>query len=301
MKQKRQRLPGFVINACRSREEVHAVKARLRKARLHTVCESARCPNIVECFSRPTAAFMILGARCMRGCRFCAVESGLPAAVDPAEPRELAQAACELELRHVVVTSVTRDDLADGGAEQFAKVIRELRECLPSANVEVLIPDFRGDRQALAAVMEAGPDILNHNLETVARLYPVARPRADYRRSLEVLRAAASMNDKVVIKSGLMVGLGETNHEVIDALRDLSKAGCRMVTIGQYLQPRKDRLAVVRYLDPSEYGEFEREGRRLGIKVFAGPLVRSSYLADRVFEELQAGKESAGDEKKGDL
>ncbi|MFO8056663.1 MAG: lipoyl synthase [bacterium] len=290
MKEKRQRLPSFVKNSCRSRSEVHKIKARLRKARLHTVCESARCPNIVECFSRPTAAFMILGSRCNRGCGFCAVESGPHEPVDPDEPEALAEAARELGLRHVVVTSVTRDDLADGGAVQFARVIRSLRERLSASTVEVLVPDFGGEENALRTVMEAGPDVLNHNLETVFRLYPEARPRADYRRSLDVLRAAAGMSDEMILKSGLMVGLGETKREVKEALRELCGAGCRIVTIGQYLQPRKDKLPVARYLEPAEYDEFVEEGEGMGLQVFAGPLVRSSYMADRVFEEFKQGE-----------
>ncbi len=287
MKEKRTKLPAFVKNSCRSRSEVHGIKARLRKARLHTVCESARCPNIAECFSRPTAAFMVLGSRCSRGCRFCAVEIGAPEGPDPCEPEEVALASKELGLRHVVVTSVTRDDLADGGAGHFAEVVRQLRRYLPGAKVELLVPDFQGDEDALETVMEAGPDILNHNLETVARLYPEVRPRADYERSLQLIGRAAAMDKETVTKSGLMVGLGETKSEVCAALKDLARVGCRIVTIGQYLQPKKDKLAVVRYLEPEEYAEFEKKGSRLGLKVFAGPLVRSSYLADRVFDELE--------------
>jgi len=287
MKEKRTRLPAFVKNSCRSRSEVHVIKARLRKARLHTVCESARCPNIVECFSRPTAAFMVLGSCCNRGCRFCAVEGGTPEPPDPCEPEEVALASKELGLRHVVVTSVTRDDLADGGAGHFAEVVRQLRRHLPGAKVELLVPDFQGDEGGLQTVMEAGPDILNHNLETVPRLYPEVRPRADYKRSLQLLGRAAVMKKDVATKSGLMVGLGEEKGEVRAVLRDLAGAGCRIVTIGQYLQPQKDKLAVVRYLEPNEYLEFEKEGSRLGLKVFAGPLVRSSYLADRIFDELE--------------
>ena len=279
---RRPRLPDFVLNPHRKRGEAAALKARLRRAGLHTVCESARCPNLVECFGRPTAAFLILGNRCTRGCRFCAVEAGPPGPPSPSEPEELAAAAAELKLTHVVVTSVTRDDLPDGGAAQFAATIAALRTTLPAAKVEVLIPDFAGSESALATVMAAGPDVLNHNLETVPRLYPVVRPGADYRRSLEVLSRAARLGQgRVIVKSGLMVGLGEEKDEVIAVLSDLAAAGCRLVTVGQYLQPRRDRLPVTRYWDPSEYAEVEAAGVRLGLSVFAGPLVRSSYLADQ--------------------
>jgi len=278
----RPRLPAFVLNPHRKRGETAALKARLRRAGLHTVCESARCPNLVECFSRPTAAFLILGNRCTRGCRFCAVEAGTPGPPSPDEPAAVAAAAAELGLTHVVVTSVTRDDLPDGGASQFAATIAAIRSRLPEADVEVLIPDFRGSESALATVMAAGPDVLSHNLETVPRLYPTVRPGAVYKRSLELLWHALSMSKcRVLIKSGLMVGLGEEKDEVVAALADLADVGCRLVTVGQYLQPRRDRLPVTRYWDPLEYAEVVEAGRRLALRVFAGPLVRSSYLADQ--------------------
>ena len=284
---RRPRLPDFVQNPHRKRGETAALKARLRRARLHTVCESARCPNLIECFSRPTAAFLILGNRCTRGCRFCAVEAGPPLAVSAGEPAAVAQAAAELGLSHVVVTSVTRDDLPDGGAAQFAATISALRERLPTAKVEVLVPDFAGSESALATVMAAAPDVLNHNLETVPRLYPAVRPGANYHRSLELLSRALRMGKgRVLVKSGLMVGLGEEKEEVMAALSDLAVFGCRLVTVGQYLQPRRDRLPVTRYWDPAEYAEVEAAGERLGLRVFAGPLVRSSYLADQSCAEL---------------
>jgi len=281
---RRPRLPDFVLNPHQGRGETAALKARLRRARLHTVCESARCPNLVECFRRPTAAFLILGNRCTRGCGFCAVEAGAPLPPSADEPAAVAEAAEELGLEHVVVTSVTRDDLDDGGAAQFAAVIRAVHGRLPGARVEALVPDFGGSESALATVMAARPDVLNHNLETVPRLYARVRPGADYRRSLELLaRAAATGGGRALVKSGLMVGLGEEKDEVIASFCDLVAAGCGLVTVGQYLQPRRDRLPVARYWAPEEYGELERAARELGLRIFAGPLVRSSYLADRAF------------------
>lgn len=290
MKREVKRLPHFVRSARGSRELTREVKARLRRSGLHTVCESARCPNLAECFSRPTAAFLIMGNRCSRACRFCAVVPGVPLPLDPAEPDAVAQAAAELELRHVVVTSVSRDDLADGGASHFAAVIHALKERLPKARIEVLVPDFRGRKQAVRTVMNAAPHVFNHNLETVSRLYPAVRPGADYRRSLAVLSLARELAEEAgsgtVTKSGLMVGLGEEKEEVKASLHDLRASGVSIVTIGQYLQPRRDRLSVARYWEPPEYDELSAYGRGLGLAVFAGPLVRSSYLADQVFEQL---------------
>jgi lipoyl synthase len=281
------RLPSHVISPARDRARLHALKARLRRAGLHTVCESARCPNIVECFQRPTATFMILGNVCSRGCRFCAVSQGPPGPADPAEPEAVAAAAAELGLAHVVVTSVTRDDLADGGARQFAATILAIRSRLPPARVEVLVPDFQGVEEALDIVLAARPDVLNHNLETVPRLYPAARPRADYRRSLTLLdraaRRAGEDGGHPLVKSGLMVGLGEEIDELREVFADLASSGCRVVTVGQYLQPRRDLLAVARYLVPEEYETIKEAGQAHGLTVFAGPLVRSSYHADEVF------------------
>ncbi len=263
------------------------MKVRLRKSRLHTVCESARCPNMAECFSRPAAAFMIMGHLCARGCRFCAVETGSPGVVDPREPEEVARAAHDLGLKYVVVTSVTRDDLADGGAGHFAEVIRAVGKRLPDSRVEVLTPDFQGKTASVRTVLEAGPDVFNHNVETAPRLYPAVRPRADYRRSLAVLAAASSLAGEdgsgVVVKSGMMVGLGEDKEEVIQVMMDLAEAGCEVLTIGQYLQPTRNSIKPERYWLPEEYDEMREWGERLGLTVFAGPLVRSSYMADRVF------------------
>ncbi len=248
-------------------------------AGLRTVCRGARCPNIFECFSKGTATFLILGGVCTRGCAFCNIEAGKPDPVDPDEPARLARAVAELGLSHAVITSVTRDDLPDGGAEQFAAAIRAVREAVPAATVEVLTPDFKGDFAALDVVLAAGPDVYNHNVETVPRLYPTARAGADYARSLSVLARAARLG-RAVVKSGLMVGLGETAGELEATFRDLAGAGCRMVTVGQYLRPSRRNLPVARYVPPEEFEALAALGRRCGIAEMAcAPLVRSSYKA----------------------
>ena len=259
------------------------LKLKLRQARLHTVCESARCPNLGECFSRPAAAFLILGSRCTRRCGFCAVEKGTPLLPDPGEPAAVAEAARELGLSHVVVTSVTRDDLADGGAAQFAATIREVRRALPAARVEVLTPDFGGKRAAIRTVAQAGPDVYNHNLETAPGLYARVRPGADYRRSLELLRMVKALQPGIITKSGLMLGLGETAAEVEAALDDLLSAGVEVLTLGQYLAPSRRHLPVARYLEPEEFVAWAEIGKAKGFRqVFAGPLVRSSYHAEEI-------------------
>ena len=258
------------------------LKGLLRASGLHTVCEEARCPNIGECFQNGTATFMILGDVCTRACAFCAVTSGRPTGLDLAEPLKVAQAASRLGLRHAVVTSVTRDDLPDGGASIFAATIRAVRHLSPDTSVEVLIPDFQGSREALAAVMAAAPDILNHNVETVPSLYRRVQPKAVYRRSLEVLAQAREMDRDVITKSGLMVGLGEEHEELLAVMADLVATGCDVLTIGQYLQPTPRHRPVARYYHPDEFAELARAGRRLGFRhVEAGPLVRSSYHAER--------------------
>jgi lipoic acid synthetase len=250
-----------------------------------TVCESARCPNRGECFEERTATFLILGKSCTRRCGFCAVHKGRPGVPDPDVPAAVATAARRLGLDFVVVTSVTRDDLPDGGAGVFARVIRRIRHESPGTRVEVLVPDFGGAEGALDTVTAAEPDVLNHNVETVPRLYPAVRPGADYGRSISLLRKAAV--GVPVTKSGMMLGLGEKRDEVRAVMRDLSSAGCRSLTLGQYLQPTRGNLAVERYLEPEEFEELAREGRRLGIeRVLAGPLVRSSYRAGEVFADL---------------
>jgi lipoic acid synthetase len=257
----------------------------LEEGRLHTVCREARCPNCGECFARGTAAFLILGDLCTRGCRFCAVARGKPAPPDPDEPRRVAEAAARMALGHVVVTSVTRDDLADGGAGAFAETIRALRVRLPSARIEVLVPDFQGDDASLRTVIEANPDVLNHNLETVARLYPEVRPQAVYARSLALLRRVRRAGSGIFVKSGMMLGLGERPAEVEEALRDLFDAGCRIQTLGQYLQPGKDCLPVARYIPPDEFAAWRKFALDIGFeRVASGPLVRSSYHAGELYD-----------------
>ncbi len=280
----RPRLPEWLRNVSVHGAATHGTRQVLRRHGLNTVCEEARCPNRGECFARHTATFLILGDSCTRGCGFCAVDHRPPHPPDPAEPAAIARAAAELDLRYLVVTSVTRDDLPDGGAGHFAAVIRAARAARPGLRVEVLVPDFQGDAAAVRTVLEAAPDVFNHNVETVPRLYPAVRPRADYARSLAVLRQAADWRPAVPVKSGLMVGLGEERDEVLALLGDLRAAGVSLVTIGQYLQPRRGNLPVARYVHPDEFSAYERDAMTLGFQgAFAGPLVRSSYLAEQLF------------------
>ncbi|MBI5551810.1 MAG: lipoyl synthase [Desulfobacterales bacterium] len=260
----------------------------LRDGHLHTVCQEAHCPNIFECFSRHTATFLILGDHCTRDCRFCAVKQGPLQPPDPDEPRRVAQAAAEMRLRYVVVTSVTRDDLPDGGAAHFAATIAALRRAIPEVRVEVLIPDFQGDPAALAVVLAAKPDVLNHNVETVPRLYPTVRPQAQYQRSLRLLADAARQAPHIPTKSGLMLGLGESEAEIRQSLADLRAANCRLLTLGQYLQPTARNLPVVRYVPPEEFEQWHRIALDLGFEhVAAAPFVRSSYQAGEVFDGIE--------------
>jgi len=255
------------------------IKGMLRRLSLHTVCEEAACPNLMECFGRKTATFMILGKNCTRNCRFCNVHGGAPEPVDEQEPEHVAEAAAELGLKHVVVTSVTRDDLSDGGAEQFARVIQWLAPL--QVTVEVLIPDFQGDREALAQVVRAGPSIINHNVETVPRLYPAVRPQAEYERSLQLLARVKSLDPGIYTKSGLMLGLGEDEEEVLAVLRDLRSAGCDVLTIGQYLAPSAKHFPVAAYIHPDVFAKYQDMAYDMGfLHAVAGPLVRSSYHAD---------------------
>ncbi len=256
-------------------------KSILRTLDLHTVCESANCPNIGDCFSRHTATFLILGNICTRACPFCDIRSGRPLAVDPEEPRRVAEASRKLGLRYVVVTSVNRDELPDGGASHFAATIGAIREAVPEARVEVLIPDFLGDPEALRVVLRARPDVLNHNMETVKRLYPRVRPGGRYPRSLALLEQVARETPDIPAKSGVMLGVGETVEEVEELLRDLRAHGCSMVTLGQYLPPSGSHLPLERYVPPEEFAHYRDYGRELGFhRVASGPLVRSSYHAE---------------------
>lgn len=244
------------------------------------MCQEARCPNIWECFSCQTATFLILGDRCTRNCRFCAVTQGQPESPDIEEPERVAEAVFTLELRYTVITSVTRDDLPDGGAGCFAETIRAIRRKMPDTRVEVLIPDFQGDYDALRTVMEAGPDVLNHNIETVPRLYPAVRPQAVYSRSSELLRRVHCDYNAIPVKSGLMLGLGETYQEIHDTLHDLLNTGCRILTLGQYLQPSKAQIPVARFVRPEEFGDWREMALNMGFsQVASGPFVRSSYHA----------------------
>ena len=268
------------------------VRELIESGRLHTVCQEAKCPNIWECFSHRTATFLIMGERCTRNCRFCSVQSGVPEPLDPGEPARVAEAAARMELKYVVVTSVTRDDVPDGGAAHFAATIREIRSRTPGAEIEVLIPDLQGDRTALAVVLGARPNVLNHNIETVPRLYPQVRPQADYRRSLELLRAAADMAPSIPTKSGLMLGLGETSDEVRQTLQDLRAHGCRLLTLGQYLQPSQEHLPVEAYVAPEEFERWRTVALDLGFThVASAPFVRSSYHAGESFHEAKKLKD----------
>jgi lipoyl synthase len=279
------RLPEWARKSGTDFLSLHRLKGELRRYRLHTVCESARCPNIHECFSRGAATFMILGDRCTRACGFCAVPKGRPP-LDPHEPENVACMAADMKLRYVVITSVNRDDLPDGGSRHFAETVRAVRGALPEARVEVLTPDFRGDLAAVERVLAAEPDVFNHNVETVPRLYRRVRPQADYQQSLRVLEFAGEQG--ALTKSGFMVGLGETADEVHALLGDLRRAGTGIVTIGQYLQPTRRNLPVAAYIEPWEFEAYREYGLRLGFDmVFSGPLVRSSYMADLIHEEAR--------------
>jgi lipoyl synthase len=253
----------------------------MRTQALHTVCEEARCPNIGDCWERRTATFLILGNVCTRHCTYCAIAHGLPTELDLGEPERIATAVAAMGLRHAVITSVDRDDLRDGGAGMFAQTIRLIRERLPRCTVEVLIPDFKGDPEALRAVLAAQPDILNHNIETVPRLFRAVRSGGNYRRSLELLERAKAGGTRWLTKSGMMVGLGETMDEVRETMRDLRAVGCDILTIGQYLSPSKDYVPIARYYHPDEFAALKAEGLAMGFRhVESGPLVRSSYHAD---------------------
>jgi lipoic acid synthetase len=288
----RPRLPEWARRSKTHFESLNHLKRGLRERNLHTVCEEARCPNIHECFHRGAATFMILGERCTRGCGFCSVQKLNPrkhdVQLDAEEPANVARMAREMNLAYVVITSVNRDDLEDGGSHHFAETVRQVRRGLPQARVEVLTPDFCGNLDAVARVLDAGPHVFNHNMETAPRLYPRVRPQANYRQSLDVLGFARSRASGVLTKSGFMVGLGETPDEVRTLLRDLRAAGTDVATVGQYLQPTRRNLPVAEFVEPRRFEEYREYGLALGFKaVFSGPLVRSSYMADLLSQEAR--------------
>lgn len=261
------------------------VTGLLSRAKLHTVCQEAKCPNMFECFSKHTSTFMILGSECTRNCRFCNISPGIPQAVDPDEPMRVAKTALELELTYVVVTSVTRDDLADGGAAHFAHTIKAIKQTVPGTpKVEVLIPDLQGNKESLAIVAAAKPDVLNHNIETVPSLYSTVRPEADYQQSLDLFQNAKAIDPLIPVKSGVMVGLGETVEELEQTMSDIFLHSCDILTIGQYLQPTRKHLNVEKYYTPEEFEQLKKTAEKIGIKkIAAGPFVRSSYNARDLF------------------
>ncbi|MGC8972383.1 MAG: lipoyl synthase [bacterium] len=274
-------------------DTIDAIKVKhiLKEGSLHTVCESALCPNISECFNQGIATFLILGDVCTRNCRFCGIKKGKPNPVDPEEPKKVAKAVELLNLKYVVITSVTRDDLPKGGAEEFKEVILEIRKTNKEIKVEVLIPDFKGNKEALFEVLSASPDVLNHNIETVPSLYPTVRPMADFKRSLDILYWTKGYNPSIITKSGIMVGLGETVEELSEAFKMLTDVGCDILTIGQYLQPTKEHLPVKEYVTPEKFKEIEALAYKAGLKyVVAGPFVRSSYFAHKGYKRVVSRK-----------
>ena len=279
--QTRPRLPQWFKVPMPGGQNYRRLKNLMRSSDLHTVCEEARCPNIGDCWERRSATFMILGDICTRACRYCAVTTGRPRGLDVAEPQRLAGAVKRMNLNYCVITSVNRDDLADGGALIFAMCIRQIRKELPHCRVEVLIPDFEGSELALRRVLEARPAVLNHNIESVRHVFPKVRPKGDYQRSLELLRRSKHIAPGIPTKSGIIVGMGETMTDVVETMRDLRAVDCDLLTIGQYLRPSKDHLPIDRFYTPSEFDELAKIGANLGFKhVASGPLVRSSYHAD---------------------
>ncbi len=277
-------LPGWLKKSIPKSRNIKEIRNILGRDSIHTVCEGALCPNIGECFSNKTVTFMILGDSCTRNCRFCAVKKEKVSLPDPDEPLNVALSAKKLGLKYVVVTSVTRDDLPDGGAKQFADTIYSINSAIPGAKVEVLIPDLKGDMSSLKIIIDAKPNIINHNLETVKRLYSSIRPQAIYERSLKLLKNTKIIDNTLYTKSGIMVGLGEKKDEVIDLMRDLRTIDCDILTIGQYLQPSKDQIEVSEFVPPEIFSEYEEIGLELGFKkVFSGPFVRSSYKASEIY------------------
>ena len=276
--------PAWLRRKLPTGADYEQIRSMIDNGQLHTVCQEANCPNQFECFSAHTATFLIMGATCTRNCRFCNIDDGRPGPLDPDEPRRVAEAAARMKLRYVVVTSVTRDDLPDGGAGHFAATINALKGTIAGVQIEVLIPDFQGSREALQTVLEARPDVLNHNMETVRRLYASVRPQAEYDRSLELLARVKTIAPSIPAKSGIMLGLGETELEVRQVITDIYRTGCRMLTIGQYLQPTAGHLPVVDYIPPEQFDRWRQFALQTGLeKVASGPFVRSSYHAGAMF------------------
>lgn len=285
------RKPDWLKKKLPNKGRMDSMQNMVRHLRLHTVCEEANCPNVGECFGNKTATFMILGETCTRGCRFCAVGKGQVLPPDPQEPQHLAEAVKELGLRHAVITSVTRDDLPDGGAAHFAQTIEEVRRLNHGTTIEVLIPDFQGNEQALFTVLDAKPDILNHNIETVPSLYAKVRPGADFERSVLLLKRVKEYDSTILSKTGIMVGLGETTSEMTAVMKRLVDVKCDIFTIGQYLQPSADHLPVEEYVTPEQFEAYGKEGLSLGLRfVESGPFIRSSYNAVRALDSVR-GKE----------
>ena len=279
-------MPKWLRKTAGDLNKVHQLKKDFRGRKLHTVCEEARCPNLGECWSRGTATLMIMGDTCTRACRFCNVKTGKPLPLDSEEPQQCAQQIKLLGLKHVVITSVDRDDMSDGGAAHFAETIREVRKLNPKTRIEVLTPDFDGVKEHIATLCAADPDVMSHNIETVERLTPEIRSRAKYRRSLEMLRVSGELLPQRLLKSGLMLGMGEKPAEIIQTLKDLYEVGVRAITIGQYLQPSKKHLEVAEFVEPKQFEVYKEAALEIGYShVFSGPFVRSSYMAEQVFEQ----------------
>src|SRR4030042_6733615 len=277
--------PDWLKKRIPSGQACTEVSSLLRDRQLHTGCQEAHCPNLGECFSRGTATFMILGDKCTRSCSFCAVRHDIPLPLDEGEPQRVAMAVEALGLRYVVITSVTRDDQPDGGAFHFAKTIRSIKARMPNTRIEVLVPDFQGSEWALKIVIEAKPDVINHNIETVPKLYPEVRPQADYRRSLQLLKRSKEIDHRILTKSGLMLGLGEDREEVLNVLEDLLESGCQLLTIGQYLRPSSRHHQVIRFVPPEEFTQWGELASRMGfLAVASGPFVRSSFKAAEMFQ-----------------
>ena len=282
--------PPWLKKRLVSGETFADTKRILSEGSIHTVCDSSICPNQNECFSRAQATFLLLGDVCTRACAFCSVKKGTPSAMDKDEPRRILDAARKLGIRYLILTSVTRDDLDDGGAEQFADVISTVRRYSNKIKIEALVPDFKGDTAAVKRVAEAGPDVFGHNIETVERLYGTARAGANYRRSLKLLQCAKEANASGLTKSSIMLGLGETEEDVLSALKDLRKVDCDILTIGQYLRPRQDNLPIAKYVTPQEFARYRETALELGFRyVVSGPFVRSSYMAEEAYRNLRGG------------